>query len=240
MFSPRVSVLLTTYNNPMFLEALESVKIQTYKEYEILVLDDNSSGPDQPSVPSGSWKNIRYYKSNVRDEDRWKTARYAVQVNMGLKLATGEFIAYLCDDDLWMPDKLETVVNFLDSHPEATVVCGFQEKQQLGDGPEQPGIRDYKGTLSPVQDYFVMKTDPAFVVDHSSVVHRWPIKGGEAGWPTRADLRCADALYWRKLYQAGNEFYVIPKVLDIHRYHNQSWSSRMDRGEHLADSVRSS
>lgn len=229
---PRVSVLLTTYNNPMVWNALYSVESQTFKDYELIYLDDNSPADYliDELIWSNPWPRMRYYKSNVRDEDRWKTARYAVQVNMGLKLATGEFIAYLCDDDLWLPNKLGTVVNFFDEHPKANVVCGFQEKQQLGDGPEQAGIRDYgitrKGPGS-------LGRDPAFVVDHSSVVHRWPLKGGEDGWPTRADLRCADALYWRQLYQAGNEFYVIPKVLDIHRYHNQSWSSRMDKGEHL-------
>ena len=227
---PRVSVLLTYYDNLMVSEALRSIEDQTYRDYEIIVLDDNTQSPYLRVKMKPEW---RYYKSNVRDENRWETARYAVQVNMGLKLAVGEFVAYLTDDDLWMPEKLETVVNFFDEHPEANVVCGFQEKQQLGDGPEQPGIRDYGVTLAPKQDYYVMKTDPAFIVDHSSVVHRWPIKGGEQGWPTRENIRAADALYWRKLFQAGNEFYVIPKVLDIHRYHSGSWSARMDKGEHL-------
>ena len=111
-FEPLVSVLLTSYNRPkMVQEAIESVLNQTYQNFELIILDDNSSEETQKVLSrylNGS--KVKFYKSDVKDEDRWKEARYAVLFNVGLKMAKGELITYLCDDDYFLPQRLERMV----------------------------------------------------------------------------------------------------------------------------------
>lgn len=241
---PRVSVLVTAYNNPMIFEALKSIKDQTFKDYEVILLDDNTNPdlemPEPKPVTREDWIGYRYYKSNVQDADRWKSPRYADQINVGLKLAEGDIIAYLTDDDLWKPNKLERIVQVYDADPEIAAVLGQQQMtRRESDGSwTDLGVRNY-GMLTPTGDpgLWQLFGDPYYRVDHSSVTHLRACYLNVGPWPTGNDpinLRAADALYWRKLYQAGYPFYVVQEVLDTHRYHPNALTARIDRGEHLA------
>ena len=90
--SPRVSVLLTTYNRPgMLAEAAGSVMAQTFTDFELIILDDNSTDPAQHEVLMGLWNQpqVRIYKDDVQAADRPKRVRYAVLANIGLALAAG-------------------------------------------------------------------------------------------------------------------------------------------------------
>ena len=126
----RVSVLLTTYNRPDFLrKAIDSVLTQTFQDFELLVLDDNSDNKQQQQILLEYWNKpkVIIYKSNVQPEKRQATVRYATLINEGFKISKGEFIAYLCDDDFWFPQKLEKMVAFLDSNPDKHCVYGQQK-----------------------------------------------------------------------------------------------------------------
>ena len=74
---PRVSILLTTYNRPDMLKvAVESVLSQTYKDWELIVLDDNSDNPEQMKylMKLENINNVYVYRSDVKPEDRIKTS----------------------------------------------------------------------------------------------------------------------------------------------------------------------
>lgn len=105
---PQVSVIIPTYNRPEFLsKALESVFSQTYKDIEVIVVNDG--GTDVESVTSSLHKKgkIIYIKC---DEHRGPSAAR----NTGIKAARGNYIAYLDDDDIYYPDHLATLVSFLE------------------------------------------------------------------------------------------------------------------------------
>jgi glycosyltransferase involved in cell wall biosynthesis len=110
---PRVSVVIPTYNCERFLErAIRSVLAQTYRDYELIIVDDGSTDGTQ-SVVAGYGDAVRYmYHPNQGAS----AAR-----NSAISQATGEFIAYLDADDLWSPNKLALQVEYLDEHP----TCGF-------------------------------------------------------------------------------------------------------------------
>lgn len=211
-----ISILLTTYNNPKMLrEAIESVLAQTCQDFELIILDDNSLPPtDKLIYKYLKHPKIVFYKSNISEEDRWEVSAYARQVNVGLKLANGEFITYLCDDDLYMPRRLEKMMEFLKEHATAKVCYGRQRWINLANKHE--GIRQPDTVLS----------DPAFKVDHSSVMHYRSCIDIVGDWPTD-DPRCSDAWFWKKLGVAFS-FYPIKEILDIHRYHSNSISSKWD------------
>ena len=114
----RVSVIIPTYNHRDYvLQTLDSVFAQTFEDYEIIVINDGS--PDdsaevlQPLTDAGK---IRYFEQ--------ANAGQSAARNRGLAVATGEFIAFLDDDDLWPPDKLRWQVEFLDEHPDVAVIGG--------------------------------------------------------------------------------------------------------------------
>ncbi len=107
---PTVSVIIPTYNRAAHLiEAIESVLAQTYRDFEILVVDDGSTD-DTEAALAPYMSRIRYFK---QDNSGVSVAR-----NRGMLAAGGEYIAFLDSDDLWYPEKLEKQIAFMRNRPE--------------------------------------------------------------------------------------------------------------------------
>ena len=114
-FNPLVSVVIPTYNHAAFLhKALQSVVEQTYKNLEILVVNNFSTDDTEAIVSSFSDKNISLF--NFRNNGIIAAAR-----NHGIQHATGEFIAFLDSDDVWYPTKIEECIHALKSG--ADIAC---------------------------------------------------------------------------------------------------------------------
>lgn len=220
MESPRVTILLTTYNRPALLEvALQSVLDQTFGNWECIVLDDNSDNEEQKLVLESEEfftdKRFKLYVSDVKPEDRKKTARYATLINTGLKMAKGEFITYLCDDDFYYPDRLLRMVEFLDTHPEASVVYGRQQVITITNGQEELALRNPNQVLD----------NANCQVDHSSVMMRKTAVDTVGDWDDSPEWwGGADGQYWEKLGKAGFSFHPIAIVTDAHLVHDGSWT----------------
>jgi glycosyltransferase involved in cell wall biosynthesis len=128
---PSVSVIIPTYNHRAYvLETLESVFAQTFTDYEVIVVNDGS--PDDTAEllrPLAEQGRIRYIEQ--------PNAGQAAARNRGLAEARGEFIAFLDDDDLWPPDKLEWQVAEMNSDPRLVAVYGWHQDAFSGDPPEE-------------------------------------------------------------------------------------------------------
>ncbi len=112
----KVSVVIPTYNRAYIIrEALQSALAQTYRDIEILVVDDGSSDSTSELIAGIQSDKIRYIR---HDRNRGCSAAY----NTGIKEATGQFVAFLDSDDIWKPEYLEQQVNFLGRHPEVDLV----------------------------------------------------------------------------------------------------------------------
>ncbi len=139
---PRVSILLTCYNHLAYLPAcLESVWAQTFDDFEVIVLDDGSTDGTREWLTSGAPPSVLpgcivpgETEGGVGGGDSGRPrpplrivfnernlGTYGT-LNVGLGLATGEFVAVLNDDDLWAPTKLEREIAMLDAHPEVGLV----------------------------------------------------------------------------------------------------------------------
>ena len=116
--SPIISVVIPTYSHRETVGAtLESVFAQTFRDFEVVVVDDGSTdGTAELLRPLAEQGRLRY----VRQDN----AGQSVARNRGLSEARGAFIAFLDDDDLWPPDKLEWQVEALRQHPDAVLVYG--------------------------------------------------------------------------------------------------------------------
>ena len=115
---PRVTVLIPAYAAARFIAAtLDSVAAQTYRDFEIIVVDDGS--PDDTKAVVDAWL-ARAGLAGVCL--RRPNGRIAAARNTGLREAKGELIALLDHDDFWTPDKLALTVAEFDAHPEAVLV----------------------------------------------------------------------------------------------------------------------
>jgi glycosyltransferase involved in cell wall biosynthesis len=118
--TPKVSVILTSYNHDGFLdEAIQSVLAQTYRNFELIIWDDASS--------DDSWAIIEQYDDPRILSFRNEFNRYGVYgVNKAInEVARGEYIAIHHSDDVWELEKLEKQVAFLDQHPETGAVFSW-------------------------------------------------------------------------------------------------------------------
>ena len=106
---PLVSIVLPTQNRPDTLrEALQSIVAQTYREIETIVVNDGGLDVSYVLSDFNSKCNIRYLSHAVRKGP-------AAARNTALKVARGQYIAYLDDDDLYYPYHVETLVECLES-----------------------------------------------------------------------------------------------------------------------------
>jgi len=107
--NPLVSVIVPTYNRPdMLKEALMSILSQTYQNVEVIVVND--AGEDIKDVIDSLNKEGKIIYLQHKENRGLPAAR-----NTGLKAAKGKYIAYLDDDDIYYPNHLETLVNFLEN-----------------------------------------------------------------------------------------------------------------------------
>ena len=108
MKEPLVSVIIPSYNRfEYLLNAVNSVKNQTYKNYEIIVVNDESS---QKEYYENTIEDINLINIKKKDYPDWGGSRQPLR-NIGAEIAKGEYLAFLDDDDMWMDNKLEVQIN---------------------------------------------------------------------------------------------------------------------------------
>ena len=115
---PQVSVIIPTYNRGWILkEAIDSVLAQDYKDFELIVVDDGSTdNTSEVLAPYGNDIRIFFQKNKGVSAAR----------NRGITEASGQYIAFLDSDDLWLPRKLSTQINFFNQMPDA-LICQTEE-----------------------------------------------------------------------------------------------------------------
>ena len=130
MQQPLVSVIITTYNRLNFLqEAVDSVKIQTFKNWELLIIDDAS--------PDNTWEWLTELQNEkIRVFRQEKNTERSAARNRGLSEAKGEFIMFLDDDDRLRSDALKNLVKPLSNNSKLIGVVGarwnFREGKKGG------------------------------------------------------------------------------------------------------------
>ncbi|MBJ9722871.1 glycosyltransferase family 2 protein [Acinetobacter calcoaceticus] len=122
----KISVVIPMYNSSKtILRALNSVKNQSYKcEYEVLVVNDGSSDNSRSIVENYIPKSINN-KFNIVLLDQ-NNGGVSKARNAGLRIATGDFIAFLDSDDEWFSNKIEKQINLIKQYPDIDFLgCAF-------------------------------------------------------------------------------------------------------------------
>lgn len=113
---PEVSVVMPVYNGARYIrEAIESILTQTYKGFELIIINDGSTDNSEEIILSYKDPRIVYLKNQVN-------SKICVTLNRGLDAAKGEYIARMDCDDIALPERLEKQKRFLDTHKEVGIV----------------------------------------------------------------------------------------------------------------------
>lgn len=111
---PKVSVIIPTYNRAALIaRALDSVLAQTYKDFDIVVIDDGSV--------DNTHEVIKPYLARIKYVQQ-KNGGISVARNRGIQESTGQYIAFLDSDDYWAPEKLQLQVEILDRDAKVGIV----------------------------------------------------------------------------------------------------------------------
>ena len=116
---PRVSVVIPTYNHEKYVaEAIQSVLDQTYQDFEIVITNDGSTDRTVEVISKFTDPRIKLLSFE-------KNRGFIAADNNCIRNSSGEFVAELSSDDMFLPRKLEEQVNFLDEHPDIAAVFGY-------------------------------------------------------------------------------------------------------------------
>ncbi len=221
---PKVSVLMPVYNTneKYLLESIESILSQTYKNFELIILDDNSTDKNLEKI-------IKSYQDDrilyVRNE---QNLGISLSRNKLLDLATGEYLAVMDHDDISLKDRFVKQVEFLDSNPNVGVVGCYVNYMQKN-----------KKITYPVNNKEIQEAlffgccicHPASMIRKSVLVDN-NLKYESEFSPSE------DYALWCKLI-GKTEFYNIPEVLFHYRDHAENTTSkRLDRMIYTSDAVR--
>jgi glycosyltransferase involved in cell wall biosynthesis len=199
---PLVSVIIPNYNHAQYVgAAIRSVLAQTYRNYEIIVVDDGSTDNSREVVAQFGERVNYIYKTN---------AGLSAARNTGFQASKGSLIGVLDADDLYEPAYLQTLVAALQANPDAAgVYCGYQFVDHQNNLLPQIESRP----VNPEALYAAL-LDGNFFVPESIFLHRTVYE--EVGLFDEALRACED---WDVWLRAAKKYKIIhaPQILTRHR-----------------------
>jgi spore maturation protein CgeD len=209
----KVTCILTSYNRPNLVrQALKSLQDQTHRNFEVLVFDDSSQMNILPIVGEFKLPISQVFMSKVTPQERRTVNRLSVNINKGLKAATGDLVCFLADDDYYFPTWFEMAAKYF--HENQAVNVGF-------------GKLVYSSVLE--MDFNIMSEtrwpeeilkSPFERVDHNQVIHRRFAQ--PFAWPE--DFKTVsnpDAHYFRAV-ATQHPFYPINTYAAVKRMHSKN------------------
>ncbi|WP_339147875.1 MULTISPECIES: glycosyltransferase family 2 protein [unclassified Sutcliffiella] len=147
MSSPLVSVITPSYNAERFIaETIESVKKQTFTDWEMIIVDDCSSDNTREILQDYAANDPRIKPIFLKENSGAAVAR-----NTALNEAKGDYVAFLDSDDFWLPEKLEKQLAFMQQHNHAFSYTAYNLMDESGNLLDKviriPSEIDYKGLL---------------------------------------------------------------------------------------------
>lgn len=211
---PKVSIVLPTYNGERFITtSIESVLNQTFKDWELIIVNDCST--DNTPTIIQKYENMDQRIRVIHNKTNQKLPN---SLNIGFRAATGEYYTWTSDDNLYLPDAIEKLVDYIDADKSEAMVCA--KILFLSENGEYQGIsRKYDAEWmcysNCVGACFLYRKDAALIV-------------GE--YNTELFL-VEDYEYWLRILFRYKKIGFIDEVLYIYR--NQSKSLTFTRKQEI-------
>lgn len=216
--TPLVSVILPSFNRAdLILDSIQSLLDQSNSNFELIVIDDGSEDNTRDLLaPFAKQGLLKYaYQEN---------AGLPAARNHGIRLAKGELITFLDSDDLYLPQKLEKQVLFLNEHPDASLVhCWFSKFSEQVDDLGLRNTSWFSGEIYPqiLLQWSVLMAVPCVML-RREVFDKVGRFNESLRWAEDLDL-------WRRVAR-HYAFHVIPESLVRIRVHPASMSSDKSQG----------
>lgn len=212
-----ISVIIPTYNaERTILETIESVQKQTFKDFEIVIINDGSSDRTLNLVDEIGDNRIKIF---TYENGGLPTAR-----NRGISHSTGEFITFLDADDLWTPNKLERQLNLLNANPEADVAYSWtyfmdESENARTINPGDPVYLEGNVYANLLSKNFIASGSNVLITREAveTIGEFDPECGGSADWD-----------YWIRL-ASQYSFVVVPEHQIYYRRSAGAMSSKIDK-----------
>ncbi|NND62761.1 MAG: glycosyltransferase [Flavobacteriaceae bacterium] len=217
--SPLVSVIIPTFNRPDLLrQTLASVVYQTYENIEIIVVDDGTPGDENQKLCS-EMSQINYIKID-------NSGGAAKPRNIGIDNAKGELIAFLDDDDIWLPEKIEKQIAVLNANPDYDLVHGYckiidlegNETGRIIGRTQDPKDKHGAVAMKMLGNWTLMMPTPLLRKSLVEKVGYFNEKMPQAGEDVEYWLRCA----------LVSKFYYMDECLAHYRYHQSTGKQLSD------------
>ena len=218
----KISAIIPAYNSQDFiLDAIHSIQNQTHPVDEIIVIDDGSTDSTQQIIQSQT-SDIKY----ISQENQGPSAAR----NTGIKVAQGDWIAFLDADDQWMPDKIEKQLLALKHSPELHLLAG--DMQEIGINNElitqsvlakHNLLQKFQEINSlPIKNALAELVNKNFIPTGTVLVNRSTLI--EAGMFNTAIRFGEDLELWAKI-ATKHSITCLPEVLMLRRLHGQNATS---------------
>jgi len=199
-----VSVIIPSYNRyDLLLKCLESVKNQTYRDLEIIVVNDGSDDERYSILEFDP--NIKYFKLPIR------TGLAAKVRNYGISKSVGDWIAFLDDDDTWVPTKLSEQLEYADKY---SFICSdaFYENVIMRKERELHIWNEANPTDTNELTLNILKRHN-LIINSSVLIKKQLIE--KIGYiPENKEYRqCEDYMAWMKVLEIENKCFFVNKPL---------------------------
>ena len=214
----KVSVLVLTYNAAHFIrESLDSVLEQGYENLQVVVSDDASGDGTQDIIKEYSDKYLGKFTINLNETNVGITRN----ANIALSLCTGMFVAFHAGDDVMLPGKINSQVEYFSSHPDC-VLC--YHNLEIFESATGKVIGYYNGPKNPPREGSVREliVHGCFTGGNSVMVRRasLPPEGYNEAFPVASDW-----LLWISTAINGGRIGYVNKVLAKYRRHDTNTTS---------------
>ena len=213
---PFFSVVIPTYNQSTYLKkSIESVMMQKFKDYEIIVIDNNSKDLTEKVTKSFKSKKIIYRKTS-------NEGNIAKSRNIGIKISKGKWIALLDSDDFWYKNKLQSVYKIIKQKNEIDVICN--DKMLYFEGSKKKKIYSYGPYKKNFYKYMLKYGNR--VSTSASVVKKDFLKKNFIKYnENKKFISTEDYEFFLNIARKNGKFYFYHKVLGCHLMHNMSASA---------------
>lgn len=207
-----VSIIVPVHNAGAYIEkTIETVKAQTYSQWELILVDDCSTDDSRQKIRSHIQENDR----KIRLIEKTCNEGAARARNTGIDAARGRYIAFLDADDIWMPDKLEKELAFMKEKQAAFVFTAYEFGDEEGAGTGKTV------SVPPRLTYF--KALSRTVIFTTTVLLDTDKTGHDL--IRMPDVKSEDTATWWKILKNGFTAYGLNEVLAVYRRPANSLSS---------------
>ena len=209
----KVSAILASFNRPKWVrQAIKSVADQTYKNYQLIVVDESSLFDIHEVVKEFKLSEVVVKKHQVSPAQRGSMNRLSININDGLKHATGDVICYLADDDYYFPNWFEDAVGRFKAAPQVGAVFGKlvysnSQEMEFNKEPAPVNLRFFDQVLA----------DPFDKIDHNQAMHRRfdPF----LPWPEGKDIIGGPDAYFYRQVSRSFPFHPVHAFAAVKRVH---------------------